>query len=72
MKAYQTDRDGFYMCEVPCQPSPMEPGVYLIPGGATEIAPPTIPAGKRAKFNFQKKTWSLVGIPKAKPVETEG
>ena len=37
--AYQTDNDGYYMGQVPCQPSPLEPGVYLIPRKATEVPP---------------------------------
>lgn len=71
MKAYQTDLDGFFICEVPCQPSPMEPGVHLIPGGATEVPPPNVPKGKRARFNFKKNAWTLEAIPKS-DVEAEG
>lgn len=61
--AYQTDLNGYYMGTVPCQPSPLEPGVYLIPGGATEVEPPEIPDGKVAKFNWGTGAWVLEKVP---------
>jgi hypothetical protein len=43
MKTYQSDHDGFYVGEVDADESPLEPGVFLIPGGAVEeIPPPTV------------------------------
>lgn len=38
--------------------SPVEPGVFIIPFGATDIRPPIIPAGKRAVFH--KGSWVLL------------
>lgn len=40
MKAYQTDTNGFFIGEVTCQPSPLEPGQFLIPAGAFTDEPP--------------------------------
>ena len=48
MIAYQTDQAGIYIGEVECQESPLEPGVYLLPGGSTLIAPPLALDGERA------------------------
>lgn len=41
MKAYLYDKKTKeYLSEYDCQPSPLEPGKYLIPGNATTTAPP--------------------------------
>lgn len=40
MKAYQTDNLGFLIGEVKAQESPLEPGKFLIPGGAYPEEPP--------------------------------
>jgi len=42
MIAYQTNEYGIYVGDVNCQPSPREPGVFLIPAGAIEIEPPNL------------------------------
>lgn len=58
--AYQCYPDGSYAGPVKCQPSPREKGLFLIPAGATAVAPPQFDAGvKQAIFNFATKTWSL-------------
>ncbi len=61
--AYQCDNHGLFIGETPRQHSPEEPGVWLVPGGATLVAPPAIPAGQRARFNWVSQTWSLEPIP---------
>jgi hypothetical protein len=44
-------------------PSPLEPGVFLIPAHATEIEPPkVIPEGQQAHFDGYGK-WVLEFIP---------
>lgn len=69
--AYQCDEKQIYIGEVYSQESPLEPGVWLCPGGATFDAPPTIPEGKQAIYDFQNEEWSLVDIPKEEtPKET--
>jgi hypothetical protein len=55
---YQTDHLGIFMGVVQADESPLEPGVYLIPGGCVEIAPPTIPEHKAAWWNGN--AWQLV------------
>lgn len=49
MKVYQTDENGFYVGEVEATESPLEPGVFLIPGGCVEDAPPAVAAQQAAK-----------------------
>ena len=46
--------------------SPLEPGVYIIPAHATEIAPPEFDAATQTcRFNNGK--WDVVDIPVPKP-----
>lgn len=63
MNAYGYDREGFYVGPVPRQQSPLEPGVWLLPAQSTEVAPPAIPGGFRAKFNFTTENWDILEIP---------
>lgn len=55
---YQTDHLGLYAGPALADPSPMEPGVWLIPGGCIEAEPPTVPAHKAARWNGQ--AWEVV------------
>jgi hypothetical protein len=66
--AYQTDDNSFYTGQVECQPSPMEPGVYLIPRGATEVPPPKNFDGSQfiQQFDWDLQTWSLVPRPEGR------
>lgn len=48
----QLDQDGIFLGMTSCQASPLEPGVYLIPGHAIDVEQaPDIPEGKLAKWN---------------------
>lgn len=47
----QLDSQGVFVCAVAADPSPLEPGVFLIPGSAVDAAPPILPDGHRAKWN---------------------
>lgn len=38
---YQTNHLGLYVGPVEAEESPLEPGVFLIPGGCVEVSPPT-------------------------------
>lgn len=51
---------GRYSNTSKADPSPLEPGVFLIPANATTIAPPNIPGGKAAIIDAQRTGWSLV------------
>ena len=46
--------------------SPMEPGVYLIPSGCIEVAPPTHTESEYAEF--VSGTWVIKTIPIAEPL----
>lgn len=43
----QLDADGYFVGVVIADESPLEPGVFLIPGGAVDLPPPEAVAGKR-------------------------
>lgn len=58
MNIYQTDGNGYYTGESEADLSPLEPGRFLIPGGATTIAPPM--AGVTQWAKFAAGAWSLV------------
>lgn len=50
---------GYYVDKNEADESPLEPGVYLIPGYATEIAPPETPKDKVAIFDPQDQEWFI-------------
>lgn len=54
--ASQLDADGYFIGGVVADESPLEPGVFLIPGGAIDIEPPEARAGMRFK-PAQDATW---------------
>lgn len=55
---FQTNRLGLFTGTAQAEESPLEPGVYLIPGGCVEIPPPAIPDNKAACWSNDK--WVLV------------
>lgn len=56
---YQTNHLGLYVGPVEAEESPLEPGVFLIPGGCVERPPPAdIPEFKTACWTG--KTWQLL------------
>ena len=55
---YQTDHLGIYTGKTVADRSPLEPDVWLIPGGCVEVAPPAVPEKKAALWNGRK--WQLV------------
>ena len=60
----QLDQDGYFVGVTTADPSPLEPSVYLIPGGAIDATPPTVPEGQRAKWDGQ---WVFEDIPQPEP-----
>ena len=57
------------------QPSPLEPGVFLVPAFATAEVPPNIPSGQKAVFNISTQAWTLQPIslssaPSTPPIPT--
>ena len=63
----QLNAEGYFTGPVIADESPLEPGVYLIPGGAVDSLPPSTPAGSRAKWIGD---WVFEPIP-APPPEPE-
>lgn len=57
----QLDAQGYFVAPVEADESPLEPGVYLIPGGAIDVTPPVVPAGKVALW--QGAAWAFVTAP---------
>jgi len=55
---YQTDALGIFIGEAIADRSPLEDGVWLIPGGCVEVAPPSVPAFKAARWMGTK--WQLI------------
>lgn len=55
---YQTDHLGIYTGQAYADPSPLEEGVWLIPRGCVEIAPPAIPEFKAA--HWDGLSWHLI------------
>lgn len=55
---YQTDADGLLVAATEARESPLEPGVYLIPAGCVEVAPPDAEAGKAAVWSGT--AWTMV------------
>lgn len=55
---FQTDHLGLYVGPTTADESPLEPGVFLIPGGCVEVAPPEAPQGKIQHWNG--KRWQLL------------
>ncbi len=45
---YQTNQAGLYLGTAQAEESPLEPGVFLVPGGCVETPPPSIPENKAA------------------------
>lgn len=57
----QLNASGYFTGTVIADESPLEPGAYLIPGGAIDVPPPNIPAGKVALR--QGNSWVFVLPP---------
>jgi hypothetical protein len=60
----QLDAAGYFTGTTTADESPLEPGVYLIPGGCIEATEPTVPEGQRAKWNG---AWVFEDIPQPEP-----
>ena len=60
----QLDQNGYFVGVTTADPSPLEPGVFLIPGNCINEPAPTIPEGQRAKW---KGEWVFENIPQPEP-----
>ena len=66
----QLDSHGYVIAMVAADLSPLEPDVYLIPGGAVDAEPPIIPDGKRAKWNGAGFDLETIQPPAPEPLPT--
>lgn len=46
----QLDANGYFAGAVEADESPLEPGVFLLPGGCVGQSPPQVPQGQRARW----------------------
>ena len=60
----QLDADGYFVTPTIAYESPLEEGVFLIPGGAVDVEPPVTPAGQRARW---QNGWLFEVIPPPEP-----
>ena len=59
MKIYHYHPDyKYFYCESEADPSPLEPGVFLIPAHATDIKPPTCELNQIQIFN--ETSWDII------------
>lgn len=67
MIVYQTDASGYFVGEVAADESPLEPGVFLIPGGCVEQAPPDCPVTHRPRRFDGAWTVEVIPVPPPPP-----
>lgn len=60
----QLNQAGYYVGVTVADESPLEPGVYLLPGGAIDAPVPSVPEGKCAKWVGE---WVLEDIKQPEP-----
>ncbi len=53
MIVFQTDIDGVFVGKVHADPSPLEPGVFLIPAGCVQTPPPALVGAQFAQWDGQ-------------------
>jgi len=61
----QLDENGYFVGTTTADESPLEKGVFLIPGGCVEVEIPALPAGTKAKFVSGE--WVFEDIPVSPP-----
>jgi hypothetical protein len=70
MIIYQHDHAGVLVAPMLADPSPLEPGVYLIPARCVAVAPVGVaPAGKVQRWNGA--AWDLVTAPTPGPAPAD-
>lgn len=63
----QLDAAGYFTDSVEADECSIEPGVFLIPGGALDVPPPVIPLGQRAKWTGAD--WTFEPLATSTPEE---
>lgn len=59
----QLNADGYFICPVLAEESPLEPGVFLIPALAIDAPPPDVDSGMR--YRFVNGDWISEPIPES-------
>ena len=62
MIAYQHDHAGFYVGSIDAEPSPLEPGLFLIPARCVTVAPPIVVTEGMA-VRWSGAAWAVVRAP---------
>lgn len=65
MLVYQRDGAGLFVGVTEADESPLEPGVFLMPGGCVADAPPAFDDGQRARW--VDEAWVIEPIPAPPP-----
>lgn len=66
----QLDAEGYFSGPTVADESPLEPGVFLIPMGAVDVPPPSVPEGKRARYVGGKFVLENIPMPEPEPEPT--
>jgi hypothetical protein len=68
--AYVYDEQGYFLGETQVQESPLEPGVWLMPGACTMTAPPKCDGGETARWNGDMWIVEQIVVPEPAPAPT--
>lgn len=63
----QLDSQGYFAGFSMAEESPLEPGVWLMPGGCIEAIEPEVPDGHRARWDGHGKKWIYETITQHTP-----
>ena len=65
----QLDSSGYFVGLTIADESQLEPGVYHIPANALDVPAPSVPDGKRAKWNGSEFVLEDIPLPQPAPEE---
>lgn len=59
----QLNSAGYFTGATYADESPLEPGVYLFPGGTIDVEPPAVPLNHVARWDFDNLSWVFTPNP---------